>query len=154
LSDWTLRPEDGIRFYSGTARYTKTFDLPDASPRGTVRDLVLDLGTVRNLARVRLNGQDLGVIWTAPWEVAITAAVRPTGNQLEIEVANLWINRLIGDERFPDDGVREARWPEWVLKGTPRPSQRLTFTTHRFYSKDDPLQPSGLIGPVRIWAIR
>jgi len=154
LSDWTARPEDGIKHYSGTARYTKTFDLPGASPGGTIRDLVLNLGTVMNLARVRLNGQDLGVVWTAPWEVAITAAVRPTGNQLEIEVANLWINRLIGDERFPDDGVREARWPEWVLKGTPRPSQRLTFTTHRFYSKDDPLQPSGLIGPVTIWAVR
>jgi hypothetical protein len=115
---------------------------------------VLDLGTVRNLARVRLNGQDLGVVWTAPWEVAITAAVRPTGNQLEIEVANLWVNRLIGDERFPDDGVQAGRWPEWVVKGTPRPSQRFTFTTHRVYSKDDPLQPSGLIGPVTIWAVR
>ena len=154
LSDWTKRPEDGIRHYSGIARYTKTFDLPDAPPGGTTDGFVLDLGTVRNLARVRLNGRDMGVVWTAPWEVAITGAVKPKGNQLEIEVANLWINRLIGDERLPDDGVQNGRWPEWVLKGTPRPSQRLTFTTHRFYSKDDPLQPSGLMGPVTIWVVR
>jgi hypothetical protein len=154
LCDWTERPEDGIRYYSGIARYMKTFDLPEASPEESIRDWVLDLGTVRNLARVRLNGQDLGVVWTAPWEVTLTGAVRLKGNQLEIEVANLWINRLIGDERFPDDGVQGGRWPEWVLNGTPRPSQRFTFTTHRFYKKDDPLQPSGLLGPVTIWAVR
>ena len=154
LLDWTERPEDGIRHYSGIARYSKTFDLPDAASGGNLRDWMLNLGTVKNLARVRLNGQDLGVVWTAPWEVRITRDVRPKGNQLEIEVANLWINRLIGDERFPDDGVQNGRWPEWVLTGAPRPSQRFTFTTHRFYKKDDPLQPSGLIGPVTIWAVR
>jgi hypothetical protein len=109
---------------------------------------------VKNLARVRLNGRDLGVVWTAPWEVRITGLVRPAGNRLEIEVANLWINRLIGDEQLPDDGVQGGRWPEWILNGTPRPSQRFTFTTHRFYKEDDPLQPSGLLGPVTIWAIR
>jgi hypothetical protein len=151
LSDWTQRPEDGIKYYSGIARYMRSFDLPEAAPAGNVQDWILDLGTVKNLARVRLNGQDLGVLWTAPWQVKITGAVRPRGNQLEIEVANLWINRLIGDERFPEDGVQGGRWPEWLLNGTPRPSQRFTFTTHRFYTKDDPLQPSGLIGPVTIW---
>jgi hypothetical protein len=153
LSDWSRRPEDGIRYYSGIAQYKKTFDLPEAAAAGNVRDWILDVGIVKNLARVRLNGRDLGVIWTAPWEVRITGAVRPKGNQLEIEVVNLWINRLIGDERFPDDGVKDGRWPEWLLDGTPRPSERFTFTTHRFYKKDDPLQPSGLIGPVTIWAV-
>jgi hypothetical protein len=154
LSDWTARPEEGIRFYSGIARYSKAFDLP-ATPAATPSTgWVLDLGTVKNMARVRLNGRDLGVVWTAPWQVAITDAVQARGNRLEIEVANLWINRLIGDEQFPDDGVQEGRWPDWVLNGTPRPTQRFTFTTHRFYKKDDPLQPSGLLGPVTIRAVR
>jgi hypothetical protein len=154
LSDWTTRPEEGIRFYSGIARYSKTFDLPEAAAAAPATDWTLDLGTVKNLARVRLNGKDLGVVWTAPWQVTITGAVQPNGNRLEIDVANLWINRLIGDERFPDDGIQNGRWPEWVLNGTARPTQRLTFTTHRFYKKGDPLQPSGLIGPVTISAIR
>jgi hypothetical protein len=150
LSDWTARPEEGIRFYSGIARYSKTFDLPAAPGASPSTDWVLDLGTVKNMARVRLNGKDLGVVWTAPWQVTITGAVQPKNNRLEIEVANLWINRLIGDEQFPDDGVQKGRWPDWVLNGTRRPTQRFTFTTHRFYKKGDPLQPSGLIGPVTI----
>jgi hypothetical protein len=112
--------------------------------------LFLDLGDVREIARVRLNGKDLGVVWTSPWRVEITAVVRPRGNRLEIEVANLWPNRLIGDERLPDDGVREGRWPDWLLNGTPRTSGRFTFTTNRFYKKDDPLLPSGLLGPVSV----
>ena len=154
LSDWTTRPEDGIRFYSGIARYSKAFDLP-ATPGATPStSWVLDLGTVQNMARVRLNGKDLGVVWTAPWQVAIVGAVQAKDNRLEIEVANLWINRLIGDEEFPDDGVQKGRWPDWVLNGTPRPTQRFTFTTHRFYKKGDPLQPSGLLGPVTIKAVR
>jgi hypothetical protein len=150
LSDWTQRPEEGIRFYSGIARYSKTFDLP--TPPATTRPTrwVLDLGTVKNLARVRLNGKDLGVVWTAPWQVEITGAVQPQHNRLEIDVANLWINRLIGDEQFPDDGVQKGRWPDWVLNGTPRPTQRFTFTTHRFYKWGDPLQSSGLLGPVAV----
>jgi hypothetical protein len=154
LSDWSQHPDDGIRHYSGVATYAKTFDLPAAASPESIRDWVLDLGTVKNLARVRLNGRDLGVVWTAPWEVRITGLVRPTGNRLEIQVANLWINRLIGDEQFPDDGVQGGRWPDWVLNGTPRPSQRFTFTTHRYYKKDDPLQSSGLLGPVTIWTVR
>ena len=154
LSDWSRRPEDGIRYYSGVARYATSFDLPESASTGAVRDWVLDLGVVKNLARVRLNGRDLGVVWTAPWEVRITGIVGPARNELEVEVANLWANRLIGDEQYPDDGVQGGQWPEWILNGTPRPSPRFTFTTHRFYKKGDPLQPSGLLGPVTIWAIR
>jgi hypothetical protein len=150
LSDWTARSEEGIRFYSGIARYSRTFDLPEAA--GAAEDWVLDLGTVKNMARVRLNGTDLGVVWTAPWQVTIAGVAQPKGNRLEIEVANLWVNRLIGDEQFPDDGVQKGRWPDWVLNGAPRPTERFTFTTHRFYKKGDPLQPSGLIGPVTIRA--
>ena len=148
LTDWTARPEEGIRFYSGIARYSKTFDLP-AGAAGE-KEWTLDLGTVRNIARVRLNGKDQGVVWTAPWQVSISGAVLTRGNRLEIDVANLWVNRLIGDEQFPDDGVQNGQWPDWVLNGTPRPTKRFTFTTHRFYKKGDPLQPSGLLGPVTV----
>ena len=80
----------------------------------------------------------------------ITDVVKDKGNQLEIEVVNLWGNRLIGDENMPDDGVNNGKWPEWLLEGKPRTSGRYTFTTHRCYKKDMLLQVSGLLGPVLI----
>jgi len=150
LDDWSKREEEGIRHYSGIATYSMTFDLPGSKAASKDRDLCLDLGVVKNLARVRLNGRDLGVVWTAPWRVRISDAVREKGNRLEIEVANLWINRLIGDESEPWDGAEDGQWPVWLLEGKPRPSRRFTFTTHRFYKKDDPLVGSGLLGPVRV----
>lgn len=103
------------------------------------------------MARVRLNGKDLRVVWTSPWQVNLTDALRKKDNRLEIEVANLWVNRLIGDERYPDDGVRDDQWPDWLLNGTPRSSQRYTFTTYHYYKKNDPLMTSGLIGPVKVF---
>lgn len=145
LADWTKRPEDGIRHYSGIATYKQTFDIADVKGR-----LYLDLGTVHDLASVTLNGKELGVLWTAPWRVDITSVAKRTGNQLEIKVANRWPNRLIGDERLPDDGIKNDQWPEWLVKGLPRTSGRFTFTTYRHYSKDDALLPSGLVGPVRV----
>lgn len=129
LQDWTKRPEDGIRHYSGRAVYRKTFDWPAASrPAGWQ---FLELGEVKNLARVKLNGRDLGVVWCPPWRVAVPVGLlRPAGNQLEIEVANLWPNRLIKDAGLPA-------------------KQRLTWTTWNPYKSTDPLLPSGLLGPVR-----
>ena len=150
LYDWTKRPDDGIRYYSGIAVYRKSFDLPDNEVRSKKSEYYLELGTVKNLAHVKLNGKDLGIIWTAPWQVNITDALKSKGNQIEIQVADLWINRLIGDENQPWDGVKDGKWPEWLLNGTPRESKRFTFTTHRFYKKDDPLVESGLLGPVII----
>ena len=158
LDDWSRRPEAGIRYYSGTATYTKTFDAPRAVAGSTVKSgrLWLHLGTVKNIASVRLNGQNLGVVWCDPWRVDITGAIKPEGNRLEIKVSNLWPNRLIGDEREPPDaeyarGGNLARWPDWLLKGEPRPSPgRLTFSTWKHYDQDSPLLPSGLLGPVRL----
>jgi len=102
------------------------------------------------MARVRLNGHDLGVVWTAPWQVDITGVIREKGNQLEIEVANLWPNRLIGDQQYPDDGVKDGKWPEWLIKNGKKTSARYTFTTYNPYKKDSPLLSSGLLGPVTI----
>ena len=73
--------------------------------------LFLNLGKVNNMARVKLNGKDLGIVWTTPYEVDITNAVKEKNNQLEIEVINLWANRLIGDEAFEDDGIVDGKWP-------------------------------------------
>jgi hypothetical protein len=153
LEDWTTRPEDGIKHYSGIAVYRKNFDLPEENIIKENVEYYLDLGEVNNLARIRLNGDDLGVIWTDPWRINITNAVKQKVNQLEIEVVNLWPNRLIGDEKFPDDGIKNGHWPDWLLENKPRTSGRYTFTTKKYYKKDSPLLKSGLIGPVKIMAV-
>ena len=132
LQDWTRRPEKGIKYYSGKATYYKTFDLPKAS-RSTGKRLYLDLKRVRNVAEVRLNGKDLGVVWCAPWHVEITGAARPAGNRLEIDVVNLWPNRLIGDAGLP-------------------PKKRFTVTNVRKFKKNSRLLSSGLLGPVMLRA--
>jgi len=154
LEDWTLRLEPGIKYYSGIAAYKKMFDLPQGVQSAGQR-ILLDLGVVHNIARVRLNGKDLGVLWTAPWRIDITDVVQAKGNCLEIEVANLWPNRLIGDEQEPDDctwtaGGMLAEWPSWLLEGKSRPSGRYAFTTYKYYQKDSPLLSSGLLGPVSL----
>ncbi|HTN05961.1 glycosyl hydrolase [Agriterribacter sp.] len=150
LEDWTTRSEEGIKYYSGIAVYSQRFDLLETGSESKKTRTMLDLGDVKNLARVKLNGKDLGVLWTAPWQVDITGVVKQKGNLLEIEVANLWTNRLIGDEQLPDDGIKNGLWPAWLLQGTPRTSGRYTFTTYKHYQKDAPLLKSGLIGPVTI----
>jgi hypothetical protein len=147
LSDWSKNDDQRIRYYSGSAFYSTTFDLDNYNKEAT---LLLDLGKVKNIARVKLNGKDLGIVWTAPWQVDISKTVKKKGNKLEIEIANLWPNRLIGDEHLPYDGVENGKFPDWLLNGTPRTSGRVTFTTVRYYGKDSPLLESGLIGPVSI----
>jgi len=147
LDDWINRPEEGIKYYSGKATYTKSFDCEQA---GIGEKLFLDLGKVNVMARVTLNGKELGIVWTTPMQVEITDVVKEKDNELEIEVVNLWGNRLIGDEAYEDDGVKYGVWPEWVLNEKARPSKRFTFTSYKHYTKDSPLQSSGLLGPVTI----
>lgn len=148
LSDWTKSSEEGIKYYSGMAAYHKKFDLELADK--AERPLYLDLGKIKNIARILLNGKDLGVVWTAPWRIDISGVVKAKNNELTIEVANLWPNRLIGDEKKPFDGVANGHWPEWLLKNQPRTSGRYTFTSYQPYKADAPLFESGLIGPVTI----
>lgn len=156
LEDWSRCAEEGIKYYSGQATYRKTFDMPGARGGSDSARVWLDLGDVKNIARVRLNGKDLGVVWCAPWRVEITRKVKRKGNRLEITVANLWPNRLIGDEQLPADceygrGGNLARWPNWLIEGQPRPSPgRLTFSTWKHFNKDSALLPSGLLGPVTV----
>jgi hypothetical protein len=165
------RHEDpGVRYFSGTATWIAGFSVGQASRLSVPgRRLYLDLGQVEVIARVRVNGTDLGTLWTRPFRVDITRAVRDGANHLEVEVTNLWPNRLIGDEQLPDPntfatggrggpfaalsngGIQEL--PEWYRRGAPKPIDgRVTFTTWKHYTKDSPLLESGLVGPVTIWA--
>ena len=118
---------------------------------------------MKHIADVSLNGENLGVVWTAPWRIEITKDVRPGENLLEIAVSNVWANRLIGDEQQSPDMVWEPgdpelkggsflkEFPEWFLKNVKRPSSgRYTFTTWNYFTKDSGLEPSGLIGPVTL----
>ncbi|MCX7006236.1 MAG: glycosyl hydrolase, partial [Kiritimatiellaeota bacterium] len=132
LVSWTERPEPGIKAYSGTATYRKTFDLPSAiSPN----HLFLNLGNIGFIADVRLNGKKLGVVWAAPFQIEISGAVKPTGNVLEVDVVNGWWNRVLADEALPAD-------------------QRMTKTNIRIgasHNRDKPQpQPAGLLGPVTL----
>ncbi len=132
LASWTDCPEPGVRYFSGTATYRKPFEIPaETLARGRI--LVLDLGKTRNLAAVRVNGKSWGVLWKPPFRVDITAAARPGANTLEVEVTNLWPNRLIGDQFLP-------------------PQQRFTHTNVRRFTQTSPLLESGLLGPVRLLA--
>ncbi len=103
LTDWTKRPEPGIKFYSGKAVYTKDFYL-DASLQNDIQ-YWLDLGSVEDvgIARARLNGRDLGILWTKPFRVEITGSLKSGQNHLEIDVINSWRNRLVGDRGLPED---------------------------------------------------
>lgn len=149
LTDWSQHPDDRVRYYSGMATYTKIFNIP-AEALSENKKIYVDLGDVKNMARVKLNGKEVGIVWTNPWKLDISALVRSKNNLLEIEVANLWVNRLIGDELFPDDGIQQGSWPDWITKGEKRTSKRFTFTTHKHYSRNSPLEKSGLLGPVTI----
>jgi len=172
LTDWTQHSNLGIKYYSGTAVYKQTFDLPEGVLSDTFLNNLqksaertneqqpelssenryyLDLGALKNMARINLNGKNIGTLWTTPWRLDITDALKPKGNILEIEVVNLWPNRLIGDEQLPEDGIQNGRWPEWILGNQKRTSGRYTFTTHRHYDKNSPLLKSGLLGPVLIY---
>jgi hypothetical protein len=167
LASWTTSDQAAVRYFSGTARYTTTFKSPMP---GAGRRLELDLGEVKEMARVSVNGIDCGVAWHAPFRVDVTKAVKPSKNSLEIDVTNTWANRLIGDEQEPEDSVhylvdqkafkdREGSYfvgrmlttfPDWILKNKPRPSKRQTFFTWNYFTKDSPLHESGLLGPVSI----
>lgn len=130
LVSWTERSEEGIKYFSGTASYQSTFHL-DSEQLQAGKSTLLDLGRVKNLAEVFVNGESLGVLWRAPFQVDITSALKSGENQLEIRVTNLWGNRLIGDESLPEE-------------------QRVTWGFYRFYRADSPLAESGLLGPVRL----
>jgi hypothetical protein len=134
LASWTGSEDEGIRHFSGVAEYVLGFT-PPAELLETGVPVELDLGRVAGVARVRLNGVDLGVAWKPPYAVDVTAHLRPGENVLRVEVANTWHNRLVGDSARP-------------------PAGRITRTNIRNpFRPDTPLLESGLIGPVRLGPI-
>jgi len=132
LKSWTLFSDTGIKYYSGTAVYKKTFAVKGADLTGT--KAMLDLGNVLEMASITINGNKMPVKWNAPFQFDISAYIKPGSNRLEVEVVNLWPNRLIGDGKLP-------------------PEKRLTHTNIMKYNAADAetmLRPSGLEGPVKI----
>ena len=150
LEDWTIRPEKGIKYYSGTATYKTGFNVPSRNITSKESVVYLDLGVVKHIARIKLNNKDLGVVWTAPWSIKLPPSLLlKKGNKLEIEVTNVWANRLIGDEQEPADcewfpgypaynaGVYLKEFPDWFLKNQPRPSKKkiLFYYMELFYQR-------------------
>jgi hypothetical protein len=132
LISWTDSDDDGVKYFSGRAFYRKEFNIPRIY-LNTNSYLELDLGVVQNAARVSLNGREVAVLWKPPFCVDITKAVKPGKNELTVEVANTWTNRLIGDAFL-----------------APEQQYCKTNLHERLSRKDRPLQPSGLLGPVTI----
>lgn len=154
-----LHSDPGVRHFSGTAGYETSFEWNvSAAPSHRV---FLDLGRVGFIAELALNGKPLGTLWKPPFRIDITEALQRGANRLRVEVTNLWLNRLIGDEQLPPEndygtsggragfGNAIAKLPGWYIKGQPKPpGGRVTFTTWKHWSADAPLSESGLIGPV------
>jgi len=130
LVSWHNNADAGVKYFSGAGTYTKTIQAPAAWFK-TGAKLWLDLGDVKNIAEVSVNGKPLGILWKAPFRVDVTSALKAGANTLEIKVTNLWVNRLIGDQQ-------------------PGVTTKYTYTAQQFYRADSPLLPSGLLGPVQI----
>jgi hypothetical protein len=128
LASLSEQADPGVKYFSGTATYTTRFTLPKTMKPGM--PLLIDLGTIGDVAEVSVNGTRIGTVWHAPYRLDIGTAVRKGENRLEVRVANLWVNRLIGDAQ-PG-------------------ANKITFTTLPTYQANAPLRPSGLIGPVTL----
>ena len=174
LISWPEHTDIGVRYFSGTAVYRKVFDIPpgfriqDSGVRSESKNveletrnskLLLDLGRVEVIAEVWVNGKSLGTLWKPPFSVDVTDVIKQGANELEVRITNLWPNRLIGDEAYPDDmavgyswtGGGIHSWPQWLKKGVTRPEpRRQTFFTWKHWNKDETLLPSGLLGPVTL----
>jgi len=130
LTSWSENTDPGVKYFSGTGSYTKTIQ----APAGWFKEgsqIWLDLGSVKNLAEVVVNGKSLGIVWKKPFRVNVTEPLKQGENVLEVKVTNLWVNRLIGDRQ-------------------PEIPKKYTYTTQTFYQANSPLLPSGLLGPVKI----
>jgi hypothetical protein len=133
LVSWSDSPDRGVKYFSGTGTYTKTLQAPAAWFKQRAK-LWVDLGDVKNLAEVIVNGKSLGIVWHAPYRVDATNALKAGANEVTVKVTNAWVNRLIGDQQ-PDE------------------TTKYTFTAVKPYKANSPLLASGLLGPVRIYSL-
>ncbi len=150
LTPWNEMEDEDVRYFSGTATYRRSFELPqDGLLPG--REWVLDLGSVKNLVTVEINGVEAGILWHAPFRMDAACYLKPGTNELILKVTNLWPNRLIGDMRIPGKDKMRGRVPEWVALDLPKSeSGRTAYSGGGGYKADDELLLSGLIGPVRL----
>ena len=151
----------GVKHFSGTATYRTAFEYRSVMAHGSnlASRVYLDLGEVAVIASATLNGKPLGLRWKPPFRFEVTGLLREGKNELEVDVTTTWVNRLIGDEYYPDDVTPKGTWkegglpvvPEWLVKNTPRPEpRRITFAAFKFWKATDTLHPAGLIGPVSL----
>ncbi len=132
LTSWSENTDGGIKYFSGTATYQNTFTMPTLVQSATYE---IDLGEVKNLAEVIVNGQNIGILWKKPFKIDISKALKTGQNSLEIKVTNTWVNRLIGDAQ---SDVKT----------------KITFTIMPFYRGQEPLLPSGLLSEVKIYQLK
>jgi hypothetical protein len=133
LASWTASADTGVKFFSGTATYHKQIDAPKDWFKPGAR-VVLDLGTVKEIAEVEINDKPVDqILWKPPFQVDVTGLLKPGANTLSVKVTNLWPNRMIGDLQ-------------------PGVTKTYTWTDFRPFKADSPLQESGLLGPVTIWS--
>jgi hypothetical protein len=166
LCSWTKLDEGRLKYHSGTATYQKTFTL-SKQQLAKAGEMLVDLGKVDVIAEVRVNGKNCGIAWKTPYRVEVSDALKAGENRIEVTVANLWVNRLIGDQRFPDDhqwttetgstanGMGLTAIPDWVLNNTERPvKERTAFYAWKWphMKKEKPLLSSGMLGPVKLIA--
>jgi len=134
LAPWNESDETGIKYFSGTGTYQKTIAVPSDWLKSGA-GLYLDLGDVKNLAEVFVNGKSLGIVWKTPFRVGLSGTLKEGENTMEVRVTNLWVNCLIGDQQ-------------------PDAETKFTYTTMAFYQADSPLLESGLLGPVKIISLK
>ncbi|MBN2314668.1 MAG: hypothetical protein JXM79_12125 [Sedimentisphaerales bacterium] len=135
LQSWTENENDGIKYFSGTATYTRTIQAEQSWFQDQTK-LFLDLGLVRDIAEIAVNGKRLGIVWKPPYRMDVTGALKPGENKIQIEVTNQWMNRLIGDQSAPED--KKVLSPVGFMV---------------FFGGTPPLSESGLIGPVSIVSV-
>jgi hypothetical protein len=133
LNSWTENSDAGIKYFSGTATYTKTITAA-ANWFSKGAQVWIDLGDVKNIAEITVNGKPLGIVWKKPFRADISSALKKGENKLLIKVTNLWVNRLIGDQQ-------------------PGVEKKITYTTMPFYQANSTLLPSGLLGPVKVLSV-
>ncbi len=163
LQYFGTHPENRIRYFAGTATYSKKFVFEN-NGKHQGKSVLLDLGELHDLVQVSLDGKDLGVKWYPPYHYDISTLLAPGEHELKISVTNNWANRVIGDEQEPADfewgadrkdfgnaGRPMKSFPDWFIKNEPRPSQgRKAFTLWYYYKHDSQLKAAVLLGPVNI----
>jgi hypothetical protein len=161
LISLSTHADPGVKYFSGTATYTAKASVP---PKSLADDVVatLDLGAVRDVAEVTINGQRVGIVWKTPFTADVTKYLKPGENEIVIAVTNTWVNRMIGDEQIPPDVKyatdgskftlgRLAEFPAWFNDPEAvRNRKRIAFPMWKHYEKDSPLTESGLLGPVHL----